>query len=79
MKMKHEPTIQEFQQWILDTEAVFASSSRERKTLGAKIGGGYFVDVLGQKRREFMQPFAALECYNDITEKYVDETKGFIL
>jgi hypothetical protein len=74
MKTKHHTIeLKELQDWVSSEEFLFASSSRERKRLTCTANGTLIVRVAGIIVWRGMQPFAAVETYNAITEKYLDE------
>ena len=73
----HQITLAELQEWYLDQEVLFASSSRERKRLVCTLNGGYIVRVAGNIVWQGVQPFAAVEAYNAIVDKYDDPIKDF--
>ena len=73
----HTIELKDLQEWIATEDVTFASSTRERKRLVATLNGGLKVIVAGKTVWEGIQPFSAMEAYNSITEKYIDETKDF--
>jgi hypothetical protein len=73
----HTIELKDLQEWIETEDVTFASSSRERKRLVATLNGGLKVIVGGTVVWEGCQPFSAIEVYNSITEKWIDETKDF--
>jgi hypothetical protein len=78
--MKHHTIeLKDLQDWLEEAEMTFASSTREYKRLVATARGGLKVTVAGKTVWEGMQPFPAMEAYNAITEKYVNENKDFKL
>ena len=80
MKYKHhEIMLEELQQWVESEEALYASSSRERKRLTCTLKGTFIVRVAGVVKWQGMQPFSAVEAYNAIIEKYVNEVVNFNL
>ena len=66
----HEINLDAFQQWRQEAEILFASSTRERKRLFANLIGGLRIEVDGVTVWQGIQPFAAVEKYNSITEKF---------
>lgn len=65
----HEIELQELIKWHEETVSTFAYSSRERKSLVCSLKGGFRVIVNGEVVWEGMQPFSAVEAYNNITEE----------
>ncbi len=65
--MTHQIKIKDLQSWIKDEQLIlFASSSKENKRLYATLRGSYEVHHKGKKVWEGIQPFDAVEKYNDI-------------
>lgn len=80
MKTKHhEVTLKEFQDWYANQDVLFASSSRERKRLVCSLNGVIKVIVAGKIVWQGIQPFSAIEAYNNITEEYVNPLDNFIV
>jgi len=78
--MKHHTIeLKDLQKWLEEEEFTFASSTRERKRLVITTNGGLRLYVRGNIVWEGIQPFAAVEKYNSITEKYIDPAKDFVL
>jgi hypothetical protein len=71
--MKNGIKLSEFLHYLNEEDVTFASSTRERKRLTVNFRGGITVTVAGKIIWQGMQPFAAVEAYNAITEKYIDE------
>jgi len=66
----HTIELKDLQEWITTEDVTFASSTRERKKLVATLNGGLKVIVAGKIVWEGIQPFSAVEAYNDVTENY---------
>ena len=64
----HEIKFEDFQQWLGENEAEFASSTRERKRLIVKMNGGIKITVGGKTVWEGVQAYPAVKKYNSITE-----------
>lgn len=75
----HEIDFRAFQSWLEDAEIEFASSTREYKSLRVSTKGNMIVRVAGMIVWQGIQPYAAVEAYNAITEKYVSPVKDFKL
>lgn len=73
----HQVTLEEFQDWYAKEDVLFASSSRERKRLVCSLNGTIKVLVAGKVVWQGIQPYAAVEAYNGITEKYIDPLSNF--
>lgn len=73
----HTIEVSELQKWVETEEVTFASSTRERKRLVSTVQGGLKVIVAGQIVWQGIQPYSAVEAYNKITEKYIDNSKNF--
>lgn len=75
--MTHKIELEDLQKWLQEGDITFASSARERKRLVCSLAGGLKITVGGKTVWQGMHPFDAVEAYNAITEKYVDELKDF--
>lgn len=71
----HKVELPELQKWMQTEEVIFASSSRERKRLIATLNGTLKVVVVGEVVWQGMQPFSAVEAYNNVTEKFIDKSE----
>jgi hypothetical protein len=69
----HEIDLEGLVSWLNETDVTFASSTRERKRLTANLRGGLTITVAGKIVWQGIQPFAAVEAYNNITQKYQEE------
>lgn len=65
---KHEPTVQDLQEFVNETYVTFASQvgGGKKKSLVVNLRGGFEVYSNGVKVHEGMQPFQAIEEYNSI-------------
>lgn len=70
----HEIEFEELQKWYESEEVTFASSTRERKRLSCTLKGNFIVRVAGDIKWQGVQPFAAVEAYNAITKKFIQES-----
>ena len=77
MKKQEPLTVKGLQLFIDNEDMTYASSERECKKLVCTLRGGLKVLVGHKVVWEGMQPFAAVEKYNSITEKYIDPVKDF--
>ena len=68
----HKIELSDLQEFVNKEEVVFASSTLEKKKLCIDLRGTYIVYVGHNSIHRGTQPFAAVEAYNAITEKYVD-------
>lgn len=75
----HEIDLEGLQSWLEEETVTFASSTRERKRLEATLKGRLIITVGGVRVWEGIQPFAAVEKYNSITEPYRNPTNNFVL
>lgn len=76
--MKHHVIkLEELRQWLIEEEATFASSTRERKKLTSTLSGGLKVYVGSKVVWEGIHPYDAINEYNSITDKYIDPIKDF--
>lgn len=73
----HTIEIADLQKWLEGEYVTFASSKREGKRLVATLQGKLKVLVGNEVVWHGTQAFPAMEAYNSITEKYIDETKNF--
>jgi hypothetical protein len=78
-KKHHEISLEDLQQWIAETDVTYANSHRERKRLVCDLRGNLKVLVAGKIVWQGMQPFDAVDAYNAITDKYIDQNKDFEL
>jgi len=73
-KQKHHTVeLSDLQKFISDDYLTFANSTRERKSLICTLNGSLKIFVGHKVIWEGIQPFAAVEKYNSITEEYFDE------
>jgi hypothetical protein len=71
--MKQKIEFEELQKWYESEEVTFASSTRERKRLTCTLKGTFIVRVAGNIVWQGVQPFAAVEAYNNVTQKFIQE------
>ena len=64
--MRHQIDIEELSEWQQEQKVLFASSSKEQKRLYVTLRGSYEVYHKGEKVLETMQPFLAVEKYNEL-------------
>lgn len=74
MRQPHQITVEGLQLWHSQEEALYASSTRERKRLTCTLDGTFMVTVAGRMVWYGREISLAVEAYNAITEKYNDET-----
>jgi len=79
LPVPHVVELDELIKWMNEEEVIFASSTRERKRLSCSLRGGFKVTIAGRTVWQGMQPFAAVEAYNNIIEKHLEEKPNFIL
>jgi hypothetical protein len=72
-KKPHKIELDELQRWIETEDVTFASSDRERKSIISTLNGTLKVMIRGKIIWQGTDPLAAVEAYNSITEKYIDE------
>jgi hypothetical protein len=63
--------LEEFQQFLSEEEVLYASSARENKRLYVALNGNIRVMAHGRTIYKGVQPYPAVEAYNNFTEKYV--------
>jgi len=74
----HELDLAEFLKFLEEEpEVLYASSSRENKRLICKLKGNFEVRVGGEVVWSGMQPYSAVEAYNNITKKWIYPLKDF--
>ncbi len=64
--MKHKIDIEGLIDWQQKEKVLFASSSKEQKKLYCTLRGSYEVYHKGEKVIETIQPFVAMEKYNEL-------------
>lgn len=69
----HEIDLEGLQSWYEENEATFASSTRERKRLTCTLKGTFKLYVNNTVVWQGIQPFAAVEAYNDVVKKFIPE------
>lgn len=79
MKKKFEIEVEYLQEWLSNEECLYAASSKERKRLVCGLNGIMRILVAGDERWRGTDPAMAVDVYNSITEKYVDEQENFKL
>ncbi len=67
----HTIKLEELQQFVEIEYKTYASSTRERKSLLVTLQGTYLVIVAGETIHKGIQPLAAVEAYNSITDEHV--------
>lgn len=60
----HQIELSELQNWLLENKALYASDGNKR--LLVNMSGGFEITVKNEVVWEGMQPFAAVEKYNDL-------------
>jgi len=65
----HEIEFSEFQKWFETVEITYANSTRERKSLSCTLKGNFIVRVYKDIVWQGVQPYSALEAYNNITKE----------
>lgn len=63
---KHEINLEELREWQQEQKFLYASSSSEKKRLYVTLRGSYEVWKDGKKVLETMQPYSAVEKYNEL-------------
>ena len=64
--MRHQIDIEGLREWQQEQKVLFASSSKEQKRLYCTLRGSYEVYHKKEKVLETMQPFTAVEKYNEL-------------
>lgn len=64
--MSHQVELEELMKFANEEKVMFASSSKENKKLFITLRGSYEVWHNGKRVWETMQPFIAVEKYNEI-------------
>lgn len=64
--MKHQIDIEGLIEWQQEQKVLFASSSKEQKQLYCTLRGSYEIYHKKEKVLETMQPFTAVEKYNEL-------------
>ena len=64
----HEIDLESLQEWLIGAKLLFASSSKERKRLYVSVNGVFFIEHGDKIVWSGMQPFNAVEEYNNITK-----------
>jgi hypothetical protein len=68
-----EINLEDLQKWYESEEVTYASSTRERKSLTCTLKGNFIVRVAGSIVWQGVQPFSAVEAYNSVTKKFIQE------
>ncbi len=76
---KNTIELSDFQKFLAEEDVVYARSSRENKSLVCSLNGTLTVIVAGKIAYQGMQPFPAVEAYNEATTKYINPIKDFKL
>lgn len=62
----HQIELTDLQEWMENNEAIYASSSREDKKLVVSMHGGFKLYHKGNIVWEGIQPYRAVEKYNEL-------------
>ena len=63
---KHKIELEELRKWQQEEKQLYASSSHDEKKLYLTFRGSFEIYHKGQKVFETMQPFTAVERYNEL-------------
>ncbi len=71
--------LEDFKKWLIDEDVTFSSSTRERKRIAVMFSGIIIVSIAGRPVWQGLDPEVAVEEYNRITKRYVEEKINFTL